>query len=121
MCLTLLLTPDSTLALQLCDFAASKEIARTSTEEDEETGSALYVAPEVIMPPEDESVQVDGRAADLFACGVILYICVYGSHPFLRDSDSSSESEGVVEMFQRAMECDAEFPTTLPPLKQQQV
>lgn len=109
--------------LKLCDFASSLDIGKggyVSSEEEDQMGSALYVAPEVIMPPEDETVQIDSRAADLYTCGIILYICIYGSHPFLPlESESTSESESVVEMFQRALECKAEFPATLPPLKNQ--
>lgn len=51
---------------------------------------------------------MDERAADLYTCGVILYIIIYGSHPFLRDSDSSSESEKVMAMFQRVLDGDVE-------------
>ena len=105
--------------LKLWDFASSKDIAKAgqapSVEEEDQSGSALFVAPEVIMPLDDETISVDERAADLYACGVILYICIYGSHPFLRDSDPSSDLEKVMAMFQRVLDGEVEFPTTLPP------
>ena len=42
-------------------------------------GTAHYVAPEVVF---DRSY--DGRAVDMFACGVMLYVLLYGEYPFPR-------------------------------------
>jgi len=49
----------------------------------------------------------DGRAADLYSCGIVLYVMLFGKHPFMRDSDAELEpTQRLVAMMQRMMKND---------------
>ena len=49
-------------------------------------GTAQYVAPEVIW-----DAHYDGRAVDMFAVGVMMYVMLYGSYPFKRGNFGVAE------------------------------
>ena len=67
----------------LTDFGLmkEKEVGREVTAEGQFVGTIDYVAPEQI-----EGQPLDGRA-DVYALGCVLFECVTGSVPFVRDSD----------------------------------
>jgi serine/threonine protein kinase len=48
-------------------------------------GTALFVAPEVMHNFNNSAY--DGTAVDVWSCGIILFIMVYGRHPYLRKED----------------------------------
>ena len=47
-------------------------------------GTLLYMA------PEQAQGQVYGKRVDMWACGVIMFIMLTGSHPFFSPSDNES-------------------------------
>jgi serine/threonine protein kinase len=47
----------------------------------------------------------DGQAADVWACGVCLFIMLFGRHPYLRPSDEKlNEQQQMIKLFQRMMQ-----------------
>ena len=77
--------------------------------------SALFAAPELMQA---SSGPYDGKAADLWSCGIILYIMLFGRHPFMRDLDSElAPQQRLMAMMQRMMRSDVDFPkASLQPL-----
>ncbi|GAX72675.1 hypothetical protein CEUSTIGMA_g131.t1 [Chlamydomonas eustigma] len=61
--------------IKICDFGYSKaqvQSANTST-----VGTVAYMAPEVLTGQE-----YDGKLSDIWSCGVLLYIMLFGHYPF---------------------------------------
>ncbi|KAH3745208.1 CAMK/CAMKL/BRSK protein kinase [Pelomyxa schiedti] len=71
---------DSDLNLKLADFGFAAAMANGSLLSTS-CGSPHYASPEVIM-----GVRYDGRAADVWSCGVILFALVTGQLPFDDDN-----------------------------------
>ncbi len=47
-----------------------------------QVGTALFVAPEVMH--NFKSARYDGAAADVWSSGIVLFILLFGRHPFLK-------------------------------------
>lgn len=63
-------------------------------------GSTLFVAPEVIH--NFSGAAYDASSADVWSCGVILFIMLFGRHPFLRPEDTAlPEQAQMLALFQR--------------------
>jgi serine/threonine protein kinase len=63
----------------------------------------------------------DGQAADVWACGVCLFIMLFGRHPYLRPSDEKlNEQQQMIKLFQRmmqasrVMQCKCSSPASVP-------
>ncbi|TYK05391.1 serine/threonine-protein kinase SRK2H-like [Cucumis melo var. makuwa] len=67
--------------VKICDFGYSKLYSLHSTP-NTAVGSPTYAAPEVL----DEG-EYDGQIADIWSCGVTLYIMLVGSYPFDHPND----------------------------------
>ncbi|MBA0715961.1 hypothetical protein Golax_014832, partial [Gossypium laxum] len=69
-----LLDGSSTPRLKICDFGYSKamNLSPKST-----VGTPAYIAPEVLSKKE-----YDGKIADVWSCGVTLYVMLVGAYPF---------------------------------------
>lgn len=76
--------------LKICDFGYSKSGVLHSRPKSM-VGTPSYVAPEVLAGRE-----YDGKAADVWSCGVILYIMVVGEYPFI-DLEDRRNLRKVVE------------------------
>jgi serine/threonine-protein kinase SRK2 len=102
---TLIALTDGQLPLlKLCDFGFSKDTYRHSAPQSQ-VGTALFVAPEVMIQINGQSY--DGKAADVWACGIILFITLFGKHPFLRAEDTSlPQNVQIVKLFQRVVNSD---------------
>ncbi|XP_039058563.1 serine/threonine-protein kinase SAPK1-like, partial [Hibiscus syriacus] len=68
-----LLDGNATPRLKICDFGYSKSsVLPKST-----VGTPAYIAPEVLSKKE-----YDGKIADVWSCGVTLYVMLVGAYPF---------------------------------------
>jgi len=78
----LLLDGPAPHVLKLCDFGWSK--TASGTEARSEVGTYDYMAPEVLQfGPELHTY--DGKKADVWSCGVILYVMLFKRFPFERE------------------------------------
>ncbi|CAN0878992.1 Serine/threonine-protein kinase SRK2E [Linum grandiflorum] len=62
--------------LKICDFGYSKSLVLHSQPKST-VGTPAYIAPEVLLKKE-----YDGKIADVWSCGVTLYVMLVGSYPF---------------------------------------
>ncbi len=64
--------------------------------------SALFAAPEVMQSAFGGSY--DGKLADLWSCGIVLYIMLYGRHPFMRDQvRGATRADALLEAMPRSL------------------
>ncbi|KAK4356267.1 hypothetical protein RND71_025238 [Anisodus tanguticus] len=71
----------STPRLKICDFGYSKSSVLHSQPKSI-VGTPAYIAPEVLSRKE-----YDGKLADVWSCGVTLYVMLVGAYPFEDPSD----------------------------------
>ncbi|WCJ31928.1 Serine/threonine-protein kinase SAPK2 [Euphorbia peplus] len=71
-----LLDGTSTPRLKICDFGYSKSSVLHSQPKST-VGTPAYIAPEVLSRKE-----YDGKIADVWSCGVTLYVMLIGAYPF---------------------------------------
>lgn len=62
--------------LKICDFGYSKHEMNSSAKSG--VGTPAYMAPEVILADN----HYDGKRADIWSCGIILYAILFGRYPF---------------------------------------
>ncbi|KAI4325973.1 hypothetical protein MLD38_031331 [Melastoma candidum] len=62
--------------LKICDFGYSKS-SLLHSQPKSTVGTPAYIAPEVLMTRE-----YDGKIADVWSCGVTLYVMLIGAYPF---------------------------------------
>ncbi|KAF3781784.1 Serine/threonine-protein kinase [Nymphaea thermarum] len=71
-----LLDGSATPRLKICDFGYSKSSVLHSQPKST-VGTPAYIAPEVLLNKE-----YDGKIADVWSCGVTLYVMLVGAYPF---------------------------------------
>ncbi|CAD5170651.1 unnamed protein product [Musa acuminata subsp. malaccensis] len=71
-----LLDGSPTPRVKICDFGYSKS-ALLHSQPKSTVGTPAYIAPEVLSRKE-----YDGKIADVWSCGVTLYVMLVGSYPF---------------------------------------
>ncbi|XP_051141087.1 serine/threonine-protein kinase SAPK1 [Andrographis paniculata] len=76
-----LLDDSSAPRLKICDFGYSKSSVLHSQPKST-VGTPAYIAPEVLSRKE-----YDGKIADVWSCGVTLYVMLVGAYPFEDPSD----------------------------------
>ncbi|KAG2716686.1 hypothetical protein I3843_03G141000 [Carya illinoinensis] len=79
-----LLDDSSAPRLKICDFGYSKSSVLHSQPKST-VGTPAYIAPEVLSKKE-----YDGKIADVWSCGVTLYVMLVGSYPFEDPEDPSN-------------------------------
>ncbi|KAL3722435.1 hypothetical protein ACJRO7_034756 [Eucalyptus globulus] len=62
--------------LKICDFGYSKS-SLLHSQPKSTVGTPAYIAPEVLLKKE-----YDGKVADVWSCGVTLYVMLVGAYPF---------------------------------------
>ncbi|GBF97768.1 sulfur stress regulator [Raphidocelis subcapitata] len=97
---TLLALADNQLPLvKLCDFGYSKDTVMHSAPASQ-VGTALFVAPEVMHNFSNRPY--DGAQADVWSCGIVLFVLLFGRHPFLRPEDAAlSDQQQMLALFTR--------------------
>jgi serine/threonine-protein kinase SRK2 len=70
-------------------------------------GTPAYLAPEVIMTTKGKTY--DGKIADIWSCGVMLYVMLVGAYPFERPEDKQ-DPQKLQKMIQRILRVEYDFP-----------
>ncbi|KAE9606867.1 putative protein kinase CAMK-OST1L family [Lupinus albus] len=86
--------------LKICDFGFSKSNLLHSRPKST-VGTPTYVAPEVFLRQE-----YDGKAADVWSCGVILYTMLVGAYPF----EDPENPKDIRKTVQRIMNVEFSIP-----------
>lgn len=89
--------------LKICDFGYSKS-AVFDSQPKSTVGTPAYIAPEVLSRK-----QYDGEIADVWSCGVTLYVMLVGAYPF----EDPSDPRNFRKTIQRIMSVKYSFPTNL--------
>ncbi|GAU29277.1 hypothetical protein TSUD_226480 [Trifolium subterraneum] len=71
--------------LKICDFGFSKSV---HSRPKSLVGTPAYIAPEILSRKE-----YDGKPADVWSCGVILYVMLFGAYPFQDPKDPKNFSK----------------------------
>lgn len=83
--------------LKICDFGYSKADCRSAAKS--KVGTLTYMAPEVLV---NRNGKYDGKVADIWSCGVILYILLYGKYPFdVQAGASMPKAKEVLQMLDK--------------------
>ena len=88
--------------VKICDFGYSKSNLLHS-QPNSTVGTPAYIAPEVLTP----NSQYDGQIADVWSCGVLLYVMLVGSYPF----EDPNDPRNLRKSIQRTMTCAYSFPS----------
>ncbi|XP_027192514.1 serine/threonine-protein kinase SRK2I-like [Cicer arietinum] len=85
-----LLDGSPTPRLKICDFGYSKSSVLHSQPKST-VGTPAYIAPEILLRQE-----YDGKIADVWSCGVTLYVMLVGSYPF-EDPDEPKDFRKTIQ------------------------
>jgi len=95
---------DANGVLKISDFGLSAMATDTADDVLHTTcGTPNYVAPEVLL----SQTGYDGKAADVWSSGIILYVLLAGFLPF--------DETSMVELFRKIVKADFAYPATLSP------
>ncbi|CAO2834335.1 unnamed protein product [Amaranthus hypochondriacus] len=78
--------------VKICDFGYSKSSVLHSQPKSA-VGTPAYIAPEVLSKRE-----YDGKIADVWSCGVTLYVMLVGAYPFEDPSDPKNFKKALVRI-----------------------
>eukprot|EP00803_Ostreobium_quekettii_P004335 evm.model.scf_823.11 EVM.evm.TU.scf_823.11 scf_823:61607-62918(+) len=98
--------------LKICDFGFSKHEMLNSAP-DSRVGTPAYLAPEVVSNTRGETY--DGKMADIWSCGVFLYVMLMGSYPFEKPDDKQcANNERIRRILTRITGLDYTIPDSVP-------
>ena len=89
--------------LKICDFGYSKH-SEIDSDPKSTVGTPAYIAPEVL-----KRQVYDGKTADVWSCGVTLYVMLVGKYPFEDKSDPRNFRSTITKIFA----CDYKFPSNV--------
>ncbi|XP_021714240.1 serine/threonine-protein kinase SRK2I-like [Chenopodium quinoa] len=89
--------------LKICDFGYSKSSVYHSQPKST-VGTPAYIAPEVLLRKE-----YDGKIADVWSCGVTLYVMLVGAYPF----EDPEEPKDFRKMIQRILSVQYAIPDSI--------
>nr|QLL22063.1 SnRK2.2 [Fagopyrum tataricum] len=89
--------------LKICDFGYSKSSLYHSQPKST-VGTPAYIAPEVLLKKE-----YDGKIADVWSCGVTLYVMLVGAYPF----EDPDEPKDFRKMIQRILTVQYSMPNNI--------
>lgn len=92
--------------LKICDFGYSKNSV-TGSAAKSFVGTRPYLAPEVISQTRN-SEKYDGKLADIWSCGVFLYVMLLGCYPFSKHPSQGVTSD--LEIMRRIQAVEYEIP-----------
>lgn len=92
--------------LKICDFGYSKN-EKFQSAPGSRVGTPAYLAPEVILTTTGK--KYDGKIADIWSCGVMLFVMLVGAYPFERPEDKH-DNQKLQKMIQRILRVDVAFP-----------
>jgi len=108
----ILLSEQGSGGIKITDFGFSKDFQNDSLPKTKRVGTLAYMAPEVAMEgardASGKEQSYDGKRADIWACGVILFVLVAGSYPF---GDEAREKP--VAIYRRIIEAQYSLPQDL--------
>ncbi|RZC55192.1 hypothetical protein C5167_014039 [Papaver somniferum] len=91
--------------LKICDFGYSKSSVLHSQPKST-VGTPAYIAPEVLLKKE-----YDGKIADVWSCGVTLYVMLMGAYPF----EDPEEPKNFKKTIQRILSVQYSVPDQISP------
>ena len=89
--------------VKICDFGYSKSNLLHSNPKST-VGTPAYIAPEVLTPGNTQ--QYNGQIADVWSCGVLLYVMLVGSYPF----EDPNDQRNLRKSIQRTLACKYSYP-----------
>ena len=105
----LVLQPDKKPLVKMCDFGYSKHDQLDSIAASK-VGTPGYTAPEVITAGNGG---YDGKVADVWSAGVMLYTMLYARYPFERPEDKNLKpAERTNKVLRRILDVDYFFPAS---------
>jgi len=90
--------------LKICDFGYSKSSLLHSVPKST-VGTPAYIAPEVLMHK-----KYDGKTADVWSCGVTLFVMLVGGYPF----EDAEDPRNFRKTIQKIMAVDYAIPSDIP-------
>jgi serine/threonine-protein kinase SRK2 len=90
--------------VKICDFGYSKSNLLHSNPKST-VGTPAYIAPEVLTPGNTQ--QYNGQIADVWSCGVLLYVMLVGSYPF----EDPNDQRNLRKSIQRTLACKYSYPS----------
>jgi serine/threonine-protein kinase SRK2 len=93
--------------VKICDFGYSKH-EKFQSAPGSRVGTPAYLAPEVILTTRGKTY--DGKIADIWSCGVMLYVMLVGAYPFERPEDKH-DNQKLQKMIQRILHVDYAVPS----------
>lgn len=81
--------------LKICDFGYSKAEFKSAAKS--KVGTLTYMAPEVL-----KNERYDGKIADIWSCGVMLYVMLFGGYPFdIPPSRDPGRQHEILQMYEK--------------------
>lgn len=90
--------------VKICDFGYSKSDCKSAAKS--KVGTLTYMAPEVLINGEGH---YDGKIADIWSCGVILYVMMVGRYPF-QSPQGNNQARDILAMLEDMVHSRYEIP-----------